>query len=175
MITIKKPNIKDVKNIQEVLYKTWIATYPNSKVGITTEDIEEIFKDRFSEQNIQKRTNNILDNSENKLFLVAKNRAFVVGICRAIKKENNNQLQAIYVLPDHQRRGIGKMFWSKVVEFFGNEKNIIVQVASYNTQAIGFYKKLGFIDTGKRFANKHQMPLSGKFIPEMELIIKAVK
>jgi len=66
------------------------------------------------------------------------------------------------------------MMWERVKEFFGNEKDAIVEVATYNDQAINFYKKLGFVDTGKRFSQEnHKMPISGAYIPEMRMIIKA--
>lgn len=173
MITIQKPTKKDIKAIQQVFYKTWLATYPNEEVGITPEDIEERFKNRFSEEAVQKRTAEILDISEDKIFLVAKDGDTVIGACKAEKCESANDLTAIYVLPSHQGQGIGTMFWEKVKDFFGNKKDIIVHVATYNVQAINFYQKLGFIDTGKRFTKeKHKMPISGVFIPEMEMIIK---
>jgi ribosomal protein S18 acetylase RimI-like enzyme len=172
MIIIGKPNIDDIEEIQEVFYKTWLATYPNDEIGITSDDIEEKFKDRLTEQSIQKRSDDIFDNSEKKLYLVAKDGLTVVGVCKAIKDENGGQLQAIYVLPDYQEKGIGRMLWAGVERFFDDNKDIVVQVATYNAQAINFYKKLGFVDTGKRFVDKHKMPVSGKFIPEMELVIK---
>jgi ribosomal protein S18 acetylase RimI-like enzyme len=176
MITIQRPVKEDAKDIQQVLYKTWLVTYPNAEAGITVEDIEERFKDRFSPAAIQKRIAEILDISESNLFLVAKEKEKVIGVCRATKKETYNQLMAIYILQDYQRKGIGKMFWKEVLEFFGNEKDAIVRVATYNTQAITFYKKLGFTDTGKRFTEEHfRMPISGSHIPEMELIIKSPK
>ena len=68
------------------------------------------------------------------------------------------------------------MFWKKAKEFFDKSKDIIVQVAIYNKQAISFYKKLGFIDTGKRFSDeKYKMPISGAVIPEIEMILKNCK
>ena len=176
MIKIEKPTNEDIKEIQQVFYETWLATYPNKDAGITSEDIKERFRNRLSQQAIQKITNEISDESGDKLFLVAKEDGIIVGVCKVIKKEAFNQLEAIYVLPNHQRKGIGRMLWNKAIEFFGDKNDIVVQVATYNTQAIDFYKKLGFIDYGKRFTvEKHRMPISGKFIPEMELVIRATK
>ena len=173
MITIKKPTKEDVKGIQQVFYETWLETYPNKEAGVTIEDIEEKFKDRFSEKFIQKRTEAISNISKNQLFLIAKDENAVIGLCKAEKRESVNDLSAIYILPNYQGKGVGMMFWKKVKKFFGNKKDIIVHVATYNSQAINFYKKLGFIDTDKRFTDeKHRMPISGVFIPETELIIK---
>lgn len=169
MIIIQKPKKEDIEGIQRVFYETWLATYPNEDIGITTEDIEDKFKGRFLPEVIQKRAESVLNLAENQIFIVAKDGDIVVGVCRAEKKETYGELMAIYVLPKYQRNGIGKMFWEEVKIFFGNEKEMIVHVAIYNKQAINFYNKLGFVDTGKRFADKHKMPISGKFIPEMEL------
>lgn len=173
MIIISKPNESDVVGIQEVFYKTWLQTYPNSEAGITIEDIEEHFKNRLTPETIEKRKLRILNIPENELFLVAKDEDKVVGLCRLIKHELNNELQAIYVLPEYQRMKIGYMFWEKALDFFDLKKEVIVHVATYNEKAINFYKKIGFVDTGKRFTDeKYKMPVSGSLIPEMEMIFK---
>lgn len=165
--SIEKSSINDAKEIQEVRYQTWLKTYPNKKEGITAKDIKERFKNRFSQESIQKTKEKILDSSGKYLFLVAKEGDKIISICELAKKDADNELQSIYVLPDYQGRGIGSMFWRKALEFFGREKDVIVSVATYNTNAINFYKKLGFTDTGKR--------ITDGYIPEMEMIIKFKK
>lgn len=173
MITIQKPTKEDVRGVQEVFYKTWLATYPNDEVGVTKEDIEEKFKNRNSDENIKLRTEKYLNIPNNELFLVAKDDTKVVGIFIFVKKEDYNQLQAIYVLPEYQGKGIGMMFWNKAKEFMDNDKDTLVQLATYNKGAEIFYKKLGFVDTEKRFSDeKYKMPVSGVIIPEMEMILK---
>ncbi len=171
MITITKAQIDDVREIQMVLYQVWLVTYPNEKAGITVEDIEERFKEKLTEDGIEKRKQNFLDNaSQNEFFLVAREGDTMVGVCSVKIKEKYNQLQAIYVLPEHQGKGIGRMFWNEAMRLFDPEKRVIIQVAIYNKKAIGFYTKLGFVDTGKRFANEqYKMPISGAYIPEMEM------
>lgn len=170
---IKKATKNDALGIQQVLFETWLSTYPNKKIGITSEDIKEKFKHRFSREFIKRRNKKVFNMSDNKILLTAKDKNKIIGICMAEKRKKNNKLLAIYVLPDYQRKGIGMIFWKRVVKFFGNKKDIIVHVATYNKKAINFYKKLGFINTGKFFTKKiHRMPISGKFIPETELVIK---
>lgn len=172
MIIITKPKIEDVKQIQNVFYFTWLATYPDDKVGITKEDIEERYKNRLSERVIEKRKNDISNKNENRLFLVAKDGENIVGVCRLLREKDFNDLEAIYVLPEYQGRGI-KMFWNEAKKFWNLENDIVVRVATYNKNAIEFYKKLGFVDSGKRITEEHfRMPISGVAIPEMELIIK---
>lgn len=176
MIIIQRPIKDDVRDIQDVFYKTWLATYPNEEAGVTVADIEERFKDRYSEENIEKRTRNITEVSNNKLFLIAKDEGVVIGVCLLRKEDSRNELEAIYVLPDYQRKGIGLMFWEKANEFFDAEKDTIVHVAVYNENAIKFYKKIGFKETGKIFKEeKHRMPISGSYIVQTEFVIEAKK
>jgi ribosomal protein S18 acetylase RimI-like enzyme len=176
MIKIGKPKKEDAKGIQELFYRAWLATYPNKYLGITIEDVEEKFKNRLSPEAIEKRLNDIANTSPDRLFLIAKDGERVVGVCRVKKMEEFNELEAIYVLPDSHRQGIGSMMWERAREFFGDKNDIIVKVAEYNIQAVNFYKKLGFVDTGKRFSQERfKMPVSGNLIPEMEMIRKVKK
>lgn len=173
MIIVTKPKEEDIVQIQELFYKTWLDTYPNKEAGITKEDIKEHFKDRLSPETLERRRRGLLTESENQFFFVAKDGEKVVGICRLMKRENCNQLQAIYVLPEYQRKGVGHMLWEKTLTLIDPKKEYIVQVATYNERAINFYKKLGFVDNGKRFAEeKHRMPISKSLIPEMEMTFK---
>ena len=77
-IIIDKPRKEDVRGIQDVFFKTWLSTYPNREVGITLGDIEEKFKNRHSENSIQKRILEIESNFENRIFLVAKDSEKVI-------------------------------------------------------------------------------------------------
>lgn len=167
---------EDAEGILNVLHKTWIATYPNKEHGITKEDIEESFKDSFTEENLNKLKNKIANFQENDKRLVAKINDQVIGIARIIINEENNKLETIYVLPEYQGKGIGKMLWEEAKKFCDQAKNIIVHVATYNQNTIEFYKKLGFEDTGKRFNdNTWRMKKIGASIPEMEMVIKTKK
>jgi ribosomal protein S18 acetylase RimI-like enzyme len=162
----------DVVDIQEVFYKTWLATYPNEELGITVEDIEDRYKDRLSEDNIAKRKEQIATPPEGQTLLVARDDDRVIGICRVVRKSDRNQLQAIYVLPEYQGKGIGGELWEAAKKLFDKAKDTYVEVASYNANAIGFYKKLGFVETGRRFSDEKLKLKSGSVIPEIELVIK---
>ena len=170
IIDIATPD--DVTDIQEVFYKTWLATYPNEKVGITVDDIEDRYKDRLNEDKIAKRKEQIANPPEGQTLLVAKDGDRVVGLCRAVKKSDRNQLQAIYILPEYQGKGLGGRLWGEAKKLFDSTKDTYVEVATYNTNAISFYKKLGFVETGRRFSDKKMRLKSGSMIPEMEMVIK---
>ena len=173
-IKISKALPEDIQKIGDVFYKTWLDTYPNEELGITFEDIEDRYKNRNTEDVIERGKKAILEQQGNELFLVAKDGELVVGVCRAFVYPDKNELQVIYILPDYQRRGLGRLFWEEVKKFFDVKRVIIVNVATYNTKAIEFYKKIGFIDTGKRFSNEKFRFKSGSVIPEMEMEILAI-
>ena len=170
-IEVQKPTVEDVRGIQEVFYKTWLATYPNQEAGITIEDIQEKFKDTFSEEVLAKRTEKISNPPVGHSFFVAKEGQSVVGVCNVINDETRNKLSTLYVLPEYQGKGVGSSLWKQAQGAFDPQRDITVEVATYNANAIEFYKKLGFEDTGKRFEDDKVMK-SGHSIPEMEMAIR---
>lgn len=166
---------EDALGITNVFYKTWLATYPNEEHGVTVEDIEDSYKDEFSEEKIENLKKLIQNVPENKKRFVAKVGDEIVGACTAIKEEDYNHLRTLYVLPEYQGKGIGTKLWYEAEKFFDPNKNTIVQVAEYTKPAIEFYKKLGFVDTGKRIQNESERLKSGTIITDMEMVRKASK
>jgi GNAT superfamily N-acetyltransferase len=171
-ITIVKADTQDVLGIQNVFYKTWLHTYPNVKHGISEDDIHDRFKNAFSEDTVKARIEGIKNPIKDNTLFVAKYDDKIVGVCRVVVLEEENRIQAIYVLPEFQRKGIGIMLWNKAREIFVLHKDILVNVATYNTKAIKFYERLGFVDTGKRWTDDSFKMKSGSTIPEMEMVIK---
>lgn len=171
--TVRDASRKDAEAIQGVFHKTWLATYPNEEAGITIGDVEDRFKDAYSEEVLAKRREAYENPPEGHRILVAEKDGEVVGICRLVLHHDKNQLQAIYVLPEFQGKGVGRAFWDKAQTIFDHKKDIIVEVAIYNQKAIDFYTSLGFVDSGKRFIEERLRMKSGAPIPEMEMIIKA--
>jgi ribosomal protein S18 acetylase RimI-like enzyme len=168
-ITFATP--QDAKGVQEVFYRTWLATYPNEEFGITVDDIEDRYKNSFTDEGLKKRVEKIVNPSKGEKLFLAKDGEKIIGLC-IIKCLDKNQLQAIYILPEHQGKGIGHLFWNKVKKSFAPNKDIVVEVATYNIKAINFYKKLGFEDTGRRFFDERHRMKSGAVIPEMEMLMK---
>ncbi len=164
---------EDALGITNVFYKAWLATYPNAEKGITVDDIEDSYKDEFSVEKIKRLKDLIRNMPINKKRFVAKKGDMVVGACTVIRNEKNNHLRTLYILPEYQNKGIGTKLWNKTLEFFDPKKDTIVQVADYTENAINFYKKLGFVDTGKRTPQESGSFKSGATIIDMEMIRKA--
>lgn len=172
-IRVAKANPEDVRGILNVLYGTWLSTYPNEEYGITVDDIKYRFKDSFKEENLKKREQRIKEARENEIKLIVKEREKIIGLIYIDINPENNRLTAIYVLPQYQRKGMGYLLWEEAKKHIDLKKKTLVQVASYNTKAINFYKKLGFKETGKIwFEEKYRMK-SGNIIPLTELLMES--
>jgi ribosomal protein S18 acetylase RimI-like enzyme len=166
---------EDAWGITNVFYKTWLATYPNKEIGVTVEDIEDSYKDEFSPEKIENLKQIIQNVPKNTKRLVAKVGNEIVGAGTFVRRDEYNHVRTLYVLPEFQHKGIGTMFWDEAKKFFDPEKDTIVQVAEYTEDAINFYKKLGFVDTGKRTKEESEKLKSGAVIVDMEMVIKASK
>jgi GNAT superfamily N-acetyltransferase len=171
-IKIRKSVPNDVYGIRDVQRITWLKTYPNSEEGITIEDIIkkfEIDKTYEGKEKIEERKKKYED--KNTGIWVAEADGSVVGFCMAIKEGEHNRVGAIYVLPIYHRKGLGGQLIEKAFIWLGDRKDILINVARYNNQAINFYNKFGFLETGKvgTLDSAAKLP-SGKFIPEIELV-----
>jgi ribosomal protein S18 acetylase RimI-like enzyme len=165
-IVIDKAIPEDALSIQEIFHKTWLATYVSTEHGITTEHINEYFKDAYKPETLEKRKTQIAKMDEVYMIFTARVDGKVVGFVRVMKEKENNRLRAFYILPEFQGKGIGTKLFEKAREFFDLTLFTLVEVATYNTPAINFYKKMGFIDKGKRAEFKMD---DGPIIPEMEM------
>lgn len=158
--------------MQEVFYNTWLQAYPNEEFGITVDDIHDRYKDAFTDEILKARAEKIKNPPRGQTLFFAKDGDKVVGLCRIVESENENRLQAIYVLPEYQGKGIGMLLWKSAQKVFNFKKDIFVAVAIYNRNAISFYEKLGFVDTGRRSTDEKFRMKSGSIIPEMDMVMK---
>ncbi len=172
-IEITEATVNDVTGISEVQKETWLSTFPNEKYNITREDI--LSEDFFSKNRIEKRKEIISDSKSNTKFWVAKSDAKVIGYCCARKLDDHNKIRSIYILPAFQGKGIGQKLMSKMFEWLNPTKPTKLTVAVYSDKAIAFYEKLGFVK-GQRLAKNPEGPfITGKEVPEMEMIKEPIK
>ena len=168
-ISIAKATADDTLEIQKVLYATWLATYPNAETGITREDIEYRFKDRFTAENITKRTQQFAHPPAGHTTLVAKDGGRIVGVARMICTPEKNEVAMLYVLPEYQGKKIGLALWEEAQKVMSPMKETFVNVVEYNTIAIRFYEKLGFKDTGERLEEERFRMKSGAQMKEIRM------
>lgn len=168
-ISIQEAQPDDAPGIAEVQRITWLDAYPNDEHGIARSDIEERVKLWHTKESMERLLNSITQPEDGTLRLVAKDGDKVVGHCYVIKEEPYNKLQVLYVLPDYQGQGVGSLLAKQGMEWLGTERNITLEVVSYNTGAIAFYKKLGFEISGDAHSGVAELP-SGKVMPELLMI-----
>jgi ribosomal protein S18 acetylase RimI-like enzyme len=163
----------DAPAIARIDKETWLATYPNDPFGITYEDVEAKIKDWESPEAIALMKEKLSAEDPNTLRLVAEVNGEVVGHSRLYKMvQGPNKLQTIYVLPQYQGRGLGRKLAQQGLEWLGSDKDIALEVAQYNEQAIHFYESLGFTIAGEAHEPIAQMP-SGKTFPEYRMLRKS--
>ncbi len=172
-ISILQAKAADTLGITQLLYKTWLATYPNERAGVTEDDIHDRFEKRLSTVELEARSQSIEHMPDGWHVFVAKNPSGdIVGMCRIHVEDTINKLQALYVDPMFQRQGIGSRLWNEALTYFNPDNDIELDVAVYNARAIGFYTTLGFVDTGERFLDERFKMKSGAMIPEMKMVLK---
>lgn len=171
-IHIRRAVPTDAEGINRVLYTTWLSTYVSDTHGISIDDIEDQFKDKFSSEGILKSQERLQSLPDTVHVFVATDEEKVVAVCRLILRDEENFLQTLYVLPDYQGQGIGTRMWNVLLGIIDPRKETKLVVATYNQKAISFYERIGFSDTGKRTNNPHIMR-SGSSIPEMEMCLPA--
>jgi len=172
---IRKIEPEDVLALHKVYFLGWLDTYPNKEFNIAAEDIVYKYEQRLAPEKIAETKEKIAQTKNNELKLLLEDKGEVIALCNVAKNEEYNQLQAIYVLPEYHRRGIGSIIWQEAEKFLDPKKKTIVHVASYNDRAIKFYEKLGFKSANKIFKDERFAMRNGAIIPELEMIRAAQK
>ncbi len=80
------------------------------------------------------------------------------------------KIHKIYVLPDTQGKGIGRLMLTKIADIAKRNGNTVLSlnVNRYN-KAVGFYEKTGFIKAGTEDINIGNGYLMEDYIMEMKL------
>ena len=167
---IRKIKPEDILDLHNVSFLTWLDTYPNKEFNITTEDIIYKYEQRLTPEKIAEGKEKIFQIKENECKLLLEYQGKVVALCNVVKNQENNQLQAIYILPKYQGLGLGKSLWIEAIKFLDPNKKTIIHVASYNKKAIKFYEKIGFKSTDKVLVNERFKMRNGAIIPELEMV-----
>lgn len=97
----------------------------------------------------------------------------VVGFVAPGIMDGQRRIGAIYVLPGMQGRGIGSKLLEKAINWHGRNEDIFLHVASYNSNAIDFYKRNGFTETDRDIIDETANQSGDKEIPEIEMVLPA--
>lgn len=126
----------DIFGVQHVAKISWNDTYN----GIIPRKIQEAFLSQaYSEDMLKHRL-------ETSTILVAEEHDQIIGFINfSFKNEiSEAELIAMYLLPDYQRKGIGKALFEDGIFALKNAQRLFVSVESDNQKGCSFYKKRGF-------------------------------
>lgn len=175
IISVSQTTPEDIEGLQNVHFRTWLATYPNAEHGVTEDDIKAKFEEWHTPEDTVRRKQTVAAPKSGEMHLVAKDAGKVIGFCRARRGDQENELVALYVLPEYQGQGVGSALWSRAAETLDLTKDTVLYAAEYNKNAIAFYEHLGFKDTGERTTDETLRMKSGSIIPEIKMVLKGTR
>lgn len=162
---------EDVETMIEIKRVRWFEIYPNEKHDITAKDLSII--DWYNPENLAKRKKELKEvKNDTHTFVIKNNESKIVGYCKVSKTSDYGEINAIYTLPGFEGKGLGKKLIQKAFEWLGPSLDIKLKVVAYNTNAIGFYKKFGFKETGNKVSYEGTQLPSGKELPRIEMVLK---
>lgn len=90
-------------------------------------------------------------------------------VCLQINKgEQVGQITALFIHPDWQRRGVGRLLWARV-ERLAREKNATALYLDADPEAEAFYHSLGFSTVGRVPSGS----IPGRTLPHMKIELPA--
>ena len=81
-------------------------------------------------------------------FILATSREKILGYVIATGRARKGLIVSLAVLPEFRRRGIGSKLMNSMLGQLGN-RDVFLQVDVNNQDAIAFYRKFGFKESGK--------------------------
>jgi len=149
-INIKKCTLEDLRKLQEISYETFNETFKHQN---SPENMISYLGRAFNLKQLEKE----LSNFSSQFFFVYFNNE-VAGYLKvntndAQSEEMGNEsleIERIYIKNKFQKHGLGKYLLNKAMEIAmeRNKEKIWLGVWDKNENAIAFYKKMGFVQTG---------------------------
>lgn len=179
-ISIERATPDDAEIICDIRDRAWLKAYPNPALGITAEDIELNAKGingEFVPRRIAYLKEELAkDSSDGLTTYVARLNGRVVGyIDPRIDEQGHHRIGAIYVEPETQGKGIGSKLMAHVLNIYGRDEDIYLEVVSYNNNAIEFYKCFGFEQTDTIVPIEEGRPAYMKALPLTEMVLRKEK
>ncbi|MCZ8522670.1 MULTISPECIES: GNAT family N-acetyltransferase [Paenibacillus] len=148
--TIKKCTLEDSRQLQEVSYETFNETFHHQN---SPENMNAYLEKAFHLKQVEKE----LSDPFSQFFFVYFNDE-VAGYLKVNTDDAQSEemgvesleIERIYIKNKFQKHGLGKYLLNKAIEVAidHEKKKIWLGVWEKNENAIAFYKKMGFVQTG---------------------------
>jgi GNAT superfamily N-acetyltransferase len=140
MLLLAEAAIQDFKTIREIAYKSWPNTYGSI---LSKEQIDYMLDLFYSEETLLENLN-----EKGHRFLLVNEGEVCLGFASYEHNYLNQKctrLHKIYLLPEAQGKGAGKVLIEAVENLAKKNQSVVVSlnVNKFN-KAISFYKKIGF-------------------------------
>lgn len=144
-IAVREALLEDWGTIQSIAYKTWPLTYGDF---ISPERLNFLLEILFEERSIK---NQMLE-KKYKFFIADENDQPIgfVSIEENFNSENQVMIHKLYILPDWQGKGLGKIIIDFVTSFTSGSGHDVLRLKVFhlNQKAIEFYEHMGFVNQG---------------------------
>ncbi|MEC1435014.1 GNAT family N-acetyltransferase [Bacillus spizizenii] len=149
-INIKKCSREDLKILQELSIETFNDTFKDQN---SPENMKAYLESAFNAKQLEKE----LSNTSSQFFFVYFNHE-VAGYLKVNTDDAQSEkmgdesleIERVYIKNKFQKHGLGQYLLNKAIEIAieRNKKKIWLGVWEKNENAIAFYKKMGFVQTG---------------------------
>ena len=165
----------DAAAIRSVQAETWLATYPNSALGITRAGLRRFLEGEDGERIAERiaRTRIRLERHAAEpaggCDFVAVLAGEIVGFTAPfVESAGRRRVGALYVLPPVQGSGLGHRLLARNLDWHGEDQDVYLTVAAYNERAKRFYARNGFVFTGREGSD--ELAIDGAVMPELEMV-----
>lgn len=139
MITITEATTADIPIIQEIAHKTWPNTYGEI---LSKAQLDYMMKLMYSDESLSQQIK-----KKHQFFIASEgihNLGFM-SIEHNYLDTNTTRLHKLYMIPESQGKGIGKLLIAKIVALANENQSdkISLNVNKFN-KAFTFYQKMGF-------------------------------
>jgi diamine N-acetyltransferase len=149
-VKIKKCALSDSRELQEISYETFNETFKHQN---SPENMKAYLEKAFNLEQLEKELSNI-----NSQFYFVYFNDEIAGYLKINTSEAQSEemgdesleIERIYVKQKFHKHGLGKFLLNKAVDMAKelDKKELWLGVWEKNENAIAFYKKMGFVQTG---------------------------
>lgn len=138
---LNSATLTDIPVIQQIAYETWPIAYGEI---LSKEQLKYMLEKFYSTSALTLKIN-----QKNEIFYIAKDENDSVlgffSIEHNFELEQKSKIHKIYILPENQGKGIGKLVLEEAIGLakLQKQESVVLNVNRFN-KALYFYQKMGF-------------------------------